>query len=88
MLELDSGKGFADVCYLPAPSYPDKPALVVELKHGRTAETAIDQIRRRDYPARLEHYRSNILLVAVSYDRDARSTNAAFKRHTCVIEEA
>lgn len=88
VLELDSGKGCADVCYLPAPCRPDLPALVVELKHGHSVETAIDQIRRRNYPARLEHYRGNTLLVAVSYDRDARSGDPDFKRHTCVIEEA
>lgn len=28
------------------------------------------------------------LLVAISYDHDARSTDPAFKRHSCVIEEA
>lgn len=88
VLELDSGKGFADIAYLPAPGHLDTPALVVELKHDQSAGTAIDQIRRRNYPDRLEHYRGNILLVAISYNRDARNTDPAFKRHTCVIEEA
>jgi hypothetical protein len=88
ILELDSGKGYADVCYLPAPGHPEAPALVVELKYGHTVGTALEQIRRRDYPSRLEHYRGNTLLVAVSYDRDARSADPAFKRHSCVIEEA
>jgi hypothetical protein len=88
VLELDSGKGYADICYLPSPKHPELPALVVELKHGRPSETALEQIRRRNYPDRLEHYRGNTLLVAVSYDRDARSTDPAFKRHSCVIEEA
>ncbi len=88
VLELDSGKGFADVCYLPAPGHADRPALVVELKRGRPAGTALEQIRRRDYPARLEHYRGNTLLVAISYDPGARSGDPDFKRHTCVIEEA
>ena len=88
VLELDSGKGYADVCYLPAPKHPELPALVVELKHGNPSETALEQIRRRNYPDRLEHYRGNTLLVAISYDRDARSADPAFKRHTCIIEEA
>ncbi|MDO4806447.1 MAG: hypothetical protein Q4A07_04285, partial [Coriobacteriales bacterium] len=56
--------------------------------HQKGVETALSQIRRRNYPDRLEHYRGNILLVAISYDRDIRSTDPAFKRHSCVIEEA
>ena len=28
-LELDSGKGYADIVYLPSPKHPDKPALLV-----------------------------------------------------------
>ena len=87
-VELDSGKGYADICYLPSPRHPGRPALVVELKHGEAAGTALDQIRRRNYPARLAHYRGNILLVGVSYDARARSDDPAFKRHSCVIEGA
>ena len=41
--ELDTGKGFADIIYLPAPKYPDLPALLVELKYDKTAEGAISQ---------------------------------------------
>ena len=88
VVELDSGKGFADVCYLPSPRHPEAPALVVELKRDAGARTALDQIRERRYPDRLEHYAGNILLVGVSYDRDARPGDPAFKRHTCVIERA
>ncbi len=88
VLELDSGKGYADICYLPSPSHPEAPALVIELKHGKPAKTALDQIRRRNYPDRLEHYRGNILLVAVSYDSNVRSTGPNFKHHSCIIEEA
>jgi len=88
VVELDSGKGFADVAYLPAPSYPKAPALVVELKHGRDARAAIEQIRARNYPARLAHYCGNMLLVGIGYDAGARSDDPGFKRHTCVIERA
>ena len=88
VLELDSGKVYADVCYLPSPRHPELPALVVELKFDRSAATALDQIRARDYPDRLEHYQGNTLLVGISYDKGARSTDPAFKRHSCVIEEA
>ena len=88
ILELESGKGAADVVFLPSPKYPHIPALVVELKYSKTAKGAIDQIRRQEYPDRLEHYRGNILLVGINYDKDVPHTHPDFKHHTCVIEEA
>ncbi|MBR2276049.1 MAG: AAA family ATPase [Lachnospiraceae bacterium] len=33
--ELDTGKGYADLVYLPSPKYPDKPAFLVELKYNK-----------------------------------------------------
>ena len=76
--ELPTGKGYADIVYLPRPlsSYP---ALVIELKWDTAAETAIDQIRERDYPEILKPFSADILLVGISYDRDS-------KQHTCRIE--
>ncbi len=84
--ELDSGKGYADIVYLPSPEYPDKPALLVELKYNRTVQTAAEQIRRRNYPQVLEHYQGRLLLVSVNYDGDAVNTDEDFRRHTCRIE--
>ncbi|MCQ2095753.1 MAG: ATP-binding protein [Bacteroidaceae bacterium] len=77
--ELPTGKGYADIVYLPRPqsSYP---ALVIELKWDEPVNTAIDQIRERDYPEVLRPFSDNILLVGVSYDKDT-------KRHTCKIEQ-
>ena len=78
ILELPSGKGFADVVYLPRRSV-DKPALVVELKWNRSAEGAIAQIRERKYASWIENYTGEILLVGISYDEK--------KGHTCRIEK-
>lgn len=86
--ELDTGKGYADIVYLPSPKYPDKPALLVELKYNQDAETAISQIKWQKYPERLEHYKGNILLVAIDYDKDIDSGKAGFKHHNCRIERA
>ena len=86
--ETDSGKGYADLMYLPSPRYPDKPALVIELKYNKDADGAIAQIKRRDYPDRLEHYKGNILLVGINYDRDLPKDDPRFKHHACAIEEA
>ena len=47
--ELPSGKGFADIVYIPKRKFSEKPALVVELKWNRSAEGAIDQIKRKEY---------------------------------------
>ena len=87
ILELDSGKGYADIVYLPSPEYPDKPALLIELKYNKTADTALNQIKRREYPARLEHYKGNILLVGINYDPEAQNIDPDFKHHSCVIEK-
>ena len=88
ILELDTGKGFADIVYLPSPAYPDKPVLLIELKYDKTADTALSQINRQHYPDRLEHYKGNILLVGVNYDKETRSGSIAFKHHSCTIRRA
>lgn len=88
VIELDSGKGYVDLAYIPAPKYPDIPLLVIELKYDKNADTALEQIRRRNYPARLEHYKGNILLIGINYDKDVSDKKMIFKHHTCVIEEA
>ena len=78
--ELPTGKGFADMVYIPRKNHPEKPALVVELKWDKSADGAIRQIRKREYVRSLEDYRGRILLVGINYDRRTRE-------HQCVIEE-
>lgn len=85
--ELDTGKGYADIAYLPSPKFPEKPALLIELKYDKTAQTAADQIRDRNYPQKLEHYEGNLLLVSVNYDKEIASSDSSYKRHTCRIEK-
>lgn len=77
--EFPTGKGFADVVFLPLP-HTDKPALVVELKYDRNAETAIKQIREKRYTQAFEGYSGRILLVGINYDKEK-------KAHSCVIEQ-
>lgn len=78
--EFPAGRGFADVVFLPLPSC-DKPALVVELKYDKTADSAIQQIKDRRYTQALEGYTGEILLVGINYDRENKN-----KPHSCVIE--
>lgn len=87
ILELDTGKGYADVVYLPAPQYAEKPALLIELKYGHSAELAMDQIRRQKYLDRLDHYKGNTLVIGINYDRELPADHPEFKHHSCKIEK-
>ena len=77
--EYATGKGYADLVMIPRRNV-DKPALVVELKFNHTADTAIDQIKRKEYPAKIAEYTGCILLVGISYDKET-------KQHECKIEK-
>ena len=79
--ELPAGRGFADVVFLPLP-FSDKPAILVELKYDKSARTAMEQIKERQYMKALEGYVGEILLVGVNYDKDDKN-----KPHSCVIEK-
>ena len=77
--EFPGGKGFADLVFVPRKKFPDKPAIVVELKWDKTAEGAIHQIKNKEYCRSLDEYKGNILLVGVTYSRKT-------KEHECIIE--
>lgn len=71
--EFPTGKGFADMVFLPRKKFPDRPALVVELKWNKGAKGAISQIKEKEYCRSLEEYHGNILLVGINYDKNTRS---------------
>ena len=50
-----------------------------QLKFNHSADTAIDQIKRKEYPAKIADYTGDILLVGINYDKES-------KQHTCKIE--
>ena len=78
--EMPTGKGFADICYIPKERYLDKPAMVVELKWDKNAKAAISQIKEREYVDALKDYCGTILLVGINYDKKT-------KKHECKIEQ-
>ncbi len=78
--ELPTGRGFADMVYIPRRQFLEKPALVVELKWNQDTEGAIAQIKKREYVQSLKEYRGNLLLVGVNYDKKTR-------KHSCIIEK-
>lgn len=77
--ELPSGKGFADLVFVPRKK-SKKPAMVVELKWDKSACGAIRQIKDRQYTGALQDYKDRILLVGINY---AKKT----KKHECIIEK-
>jgi len=78
IMELPTGKGFADVVYLPKRER-NVPALVVELKWDLSAEGAIAQIKAKGYADWVKGYTGDILLVGINYDKET-------KGHQCRIE--
>ena len=76
--ELATGKGFADIVLMPRKNV-DSPAIVLELKCNQNVDAAIDQIKRKQYPAKVAQYSGDLLLVGINYDRKT-------KMHTCRIE--
>lgn len=78
--ELPTGKGFADLVFVPKKRFADLPAIVAELKWNLEADTAIEQIKRQEYPKALQDWgEREIILVGISYDKKSR-------KHSCVIE--
>lgn len=81
--ELPAGVGYADIVYLPKKNSV-LPALVIELKWKKSAESALEQIRERRYPEAVRGYGGAILLVGISYDREAP---VGKRKHLCRIEK-
>ncbi len=79
--ELPAGIGFADFVYVPKPEHRGSyPALVVELKWNKDAQTALMQIKDKKYPESILQYTGDILLVGINYDKKTR-------KHDCKIEQ-
>ena len=78
--ELPTGKGYADLVYLPKPGV-NKPALLIELKFDKSAQTAITQIKEKNYLQFFKDYKGEVLLVGINNSKDT-------KTHQCIIERA
>ena len=76
--ELPTGKGFADMVFIPLPK-STRPAIVVELKYDKTADSAIDQIKRKEYPKSLVGFSKKIVLCGINY-------NKSTSKHEVVME--
>ena len=76
--ELPTGKGYADLVLIPY--LPNIPALVIELKHNKSAASALAQIKAKNYCEAFTHYQGDLLFVGISYDEKT-------KEHECRIEK-
>ena len=79
--ELPSGTGYVDMAYIPR-KYDPSPALIIELKAGGSPEEAMEQIRSRNYPASVDGLGTNVVLVAITYEKEDKT-----KPHHCRIEK-
>ena len=79
--EMPTGKGFADIVLIPRKNI-DSPAIVLELKYDKDADTAINQIHCKNYPSKILDYTGEILLVGINYAKNGPKG----KKHTCKIE--
>ena len=77
--ELPSGHGYADVVYIPAANN-HLPVLLIELKMDDSAEGAIDQIKRNNYPKVFENLKGEVVICGINYDSKT-------KAHSCKIEK-
>ena len=91
--ELPAGKGFADIALIPRADSKGKPAMIKELKWNKDADSAIRQIKEKRYAGSLKGYGNEVLLVGVSYNKEAKSGSKSddsdavkHKKHECVIE--
>ena len=76
--EMTTGKGVADITYIPFDK--SKVAIIVELKHNKSADSVLNQIKEKQYFKSLEGWQGGILFVGINYDEKT-------KKHECKIEK-
>ena len=77
--EEKSGKGYVDFIFYP--KRKTHPGIIIELKADATPETAIAQIKEKEYSEKLRKVNvKKILAVGINYDTRK-------KEHQCIIEE-
>jgi len=77
--EEKSGKGYVDFIFYP--KRKTHPGIIIELKADATPETAIAQIKEKEYSEKLRKVNvKKILAVGINYDTRE-------KEHQCIIEE-
>lgn len=74
---MTAGRGFADVIFVPIKSgEADMPAMVIELKRNDCVESAIGQIKKKEYFRALDGYEGKLLFVGINYDEKEKTHSA------------
>ena len=47
-------------------------------------DTAISQIKQKNYPAKLADYTGDILLVGINYDKESKQHTCKIEKHQCI----
>lgn len=76
--EMTAGRGFADVTFIPFAQ--NLPTIIIELKHDKDENSALNQIKEKKYFSSLEQYSGNLIFVGINY-------NEKSKKHKCKIEK-
>ena len=85
--ELPTGRGFADFVFIPKKEYANEyPALVTELKWNKNAQTALNQIKEKQYPQSLLQYTGQILLIGINYDKKTKAHSCKSERFERVLQ--
>ena len=79
--ETHLGKGRADIVLIPKPKYVEEiPVVIIELKKDKTPDSALNQIKNKEYFKELENYSGDILFVGINYDSENKTHTCAFER--------
>jgi hypothetical protein len=77
--EVTTGKGFADLIFVPIHEDGVNPPIIIELKHNKSTGKALQQIQDKEYFHAFDGYKGKVLFVGINYDDD--------KKHQCEISE-
>ena len=80
---MPAGKGVADIVYIPKKK--KLPALIIELKRNGTAESAIKQIKEKQYFDSLVHYSGDLLFVGINPPKLTSPHAVKRAAATCII---
>lgn len=79
--ELPSGKGIADVVYIPKPQFGhNKPYIIIELKWDKSASDAMQQIIDKGYAEKFLNEKRKVLLVGINYDSKTKEHQVEIKK--------
>lgn len=77
--EIATGKGIADLVYIPIHEDGKNPPIIIELKYNQSTSKALQQIKDKEYFHVFDKYKGKVLFVGINYDDN--------KKHQCEISE-